>query len=180
MASRRARRRRCPTKYYATAAQARVARSARLHPLRRSGRLPDRDQVREHPDQGGRHRRIARPRRSRSAASSIRPARTSFKAAQAFRPHVLDMFEPQDHPERLPVSRRPADSALRQRRLDARVPDGPEVRSHARRRSTAPTEQIPGRRSSRRRARSPRRAERGRLRRAATRSTTRSSPSTGC
>ena len=56
------------------------------------------------------------------------------KTAQAFRPHVLDMFEPQDHPERLPVSGRSADSALRQRRLDARLSDGREVRSHRRRR----------------------------------------------
>ena len=39
-------------------------------------------------------------------------------------------------PERLPVPGRPADAAVRQRRLDARVPDGREVRSHPRRRST--------------------------------------------
>ena len=51
---------------------------------------------------------------------------------QAFRPHVIDMFEPQDHPERDPVSRRAADAALRQRRMDARVPDGRAVRSRAR------------------------------------------------
>ena len=88
-----------PDKYYDDRCkQARMARSARLHPLRRSRRLPDRDQVRQHPDQGRRHRRIARPRRSRWRASSIPPARTSCKGAQAFRPHVLDMFEPQDHP----------------------------------------------------------------------------------
>ena len=59
------------------------------------------------------------------------------KTAQAFRPHVLDMFEPQDHPERLPVSGRPADSALRQRRMDAGLSDGREVRSRCSTASTA-------------------------------------------
>ena len=55
------------------------------------------------------------------------------KSAQAFRPHVLDMFEPQDHPDDIPYPGRPADPAVRQRRLDARVPDGRQVRSRARR-----------------------------------------------
>ena len=55
------------------------------------------------------------------------------KTAQAFRPHVLDMFEPQDHPDDMPYPGRPADAALRQRRLDARVPDGRAVRSRPRR-----------------------------------------------
>ena len=43
------------------------------------------------------------------------------------------MFEPQDHPDDIPVSGWTADAALRQRRLDARVSDGREVRSRARR-----------------------------------------------
>ena len=42
------------------------------------------------------------------------------------------MFEPQDHPDDIPYPGRPADAAVRQRRLDARVSDGREVRSHAR------------------------------------------------
>jgi hypothetical protein len=53
--------------------------------------------------------------------------------AQAFRPHVMDMFEPQVHPGRVSDSRRSTDSAVRQRRLDARVADGREVRSRPRR-----------------------------------------------
>ena len=40
----------------------------------------------------------ARRRRSRWPARIIRPDRYVVKAAQAFRPHVMDMFEPQDHP----------------------------------------------------------------------------------
>ena len=52
------------------------------------------------------------------------------KTNQAFRPHVLDMFEPQDYPDDIPYPGRAANAAVRQRRLDARVPDGREVRSH--------------------------------------------------
>ncbi len=55
------------------------------------------------------------------------------KTAQAFRPHVLDMFEPQDHPDDIPYPGGTPIAALRQRRLDARVSDGREVRSRARR-----------------------------------------------
>ena len=66
---------------------------------------------------------------------AIRPARSSCMTDQAFRPHVIDMFEPQDHPDVIRVSGRAADAAVRQRRLDARVPDGRAVRSHPRGRS---------------------------------------------
>ena len=52
--------------------------------------------------------------------------------AQAFRPHVIDMFEPQDHPDNFAYDGRAADAAVRQRRLDAGVPDGRRVRSHPR------------------------------------------------
>ena len=55
------------------------------------------------------------------------------KTAQAFRPHVLDMFEPQDHPDDIPYPGGPPTPPVRQRRLDARVSDGREVRSHPRR-----------------------------------------------
>ena len=51
---------------------------------------------------------------------------------QAFRPHVIDMFEPQDHPNVIPYPGAPPTPPVRQRRLDARVPDGRAVRSHAR------------------------------------------------
>ena len=53
--------------------------------------------------------------------------------AQSFRPHVIDMFEPQDHPDNIPYRGRRADAAVRSRRLDARLPDGRGVRSHSRR-----------------------------------------------
>ena len=43
------------------------------------------------------------------------------------------MFEPQDHPDDFAYPGGAADAAVRQRRLDARVPDGREVRSRARR-----------------------------------------------
>ena len=55
------------------------------------------------------------------------------KADQAFRPHVMDMFEPQDHPDDFAYPggppRPPYDSAG----LDAGLPDGRAVRSDARR-----------------------------------------------
>ena len=41
------------------------------------------------------------------------------KTAQAFRPMVRDMFEPQDHPRDDLLSRRSADPAIRHRRVDA-------------------------------------------------------------
>ena len=46
------------------------------------------------------------------------------QTAQAFRPYILDLFEPQDHPHDVALSGRAADSALRQRRLDAGLSDG--------------------------------------------------------
>ena len=61
--------------YEKLAQQARVARSARLHPARESAGLPDRHQVRQRADQERRRRFIAPPRRSAPAASSIPPAR---------------------------------------------------------------------------------------------------------
>ena len=54
-------------------------------------------------------------------------------AAQAFRPHVIDMFEPQNHPDDFPYPGGPADRALRQRRVDAGAPDGCGVRQDSRR-----------------------------------------------
>ena len=55
------------------------------------------------------------------------------KTAQAFRPDVLDMFEPQDHPNDFKVPGRAADASVRQRGVDARAADGREVRPRARR-----------------------------------------------
>ncbi|MGH9311409.1 MAG: M14 family metallopeptidase, partial [Vicinamibacterales bacterium] len=49
------------------------------------------------------------------AGKTYPPGSFIVKAAQAFRPHVLDMFEPQDHPDDIPYPggppRRPYDSA---------------------------------------------------------------------
>ena len=78
-------------------------------------------------DGAPRDRDVHRRRARRIPAGSF-----VVKTAQAFRPHVLDMFEPQDHPNDFPYPGRPADAALRQRRLDARDPDGRAVRPHPR------------------------------------------------
>ena len=109
------------------------ARSARLHPAVRSAGLPDRDQVRQRAAQDRRRRCTARRRRSPSAGKNYPAGSYVVKAAQAFRPHVLDMFEPQDHPDDIPYPGGPPTPPVRQRRLDARVSDGREVRSHPRR-----------------------------------------------
>ena len=79
-----------------------------------------------------RHRAPRDARRSRSPARRYPAGSFVVMTAQAFRPHVIDMFEPQDHPNVIPVSGRAADAAVRQRRLDAGVPDGRAVRSHPR------------------------------------------------
>ena len=86
------------------------ARSARLHPARRPAGLPDRDKfVNALLKTGVTVHRATAPftvgGKSYPAGSYV------VKTAQAFRPHVLDMFEPQDHPDDIPVSGRPADAA---------------------------------------------------------------------
>ena len=53
-------------------------------------------------DQGRRDRAPRHGARSPSAASSIRPARTSSRRRRRSAPHVMDMFEPQDHPDDIP------------------------------------------------------------------------------
>ena len=75
-----------------------AARSARIHPAAESARLRHRDAIREHADQGRHHdpsrdRAVHRGRQEYPANSYV------VKSAQAFRPHVMDMFEPQDHPD---------------------------------------------------------------------------------
>ena len=79
----------------------------------------------------------ARRRRSRSAGKSYPAGSYVVKTAQAFRPHVLDMFEPQDHPNDIPYPGGPPTPPVRQRRLDARVSDGRQVRSRSSTASTA-------------------------------------------
>ena len=54
------------------------------------------------------------------------------KTAQAFRPHVLDMFEPQDHPDDIPYPGAPPTAPYDSDRLHAGVSDGRQVRSHPR------------------------------------------------
>ena len=49
-------------------------------------------------DQGRRRRCTAPPRRSTAGGKHYPAGSYVVKAAQAFRPHLLDMFEPQDHP----------------------------------------------------------------------------------
>ena len=95
-------------------------------------RISDRDQVRQ---------RAARDRRHRSSRDGgIFRARQELsgglvrrESAQAFRPHVLDMFEPQDHPNDFPYPGGPPTPPYDNAGLDARVSDGRAVRSRARR-----------------------------------------------
>ena len=49
---------------------------------------------------------------SRSPAGSYPPGSFVVKSAQAFRAHVLDMFEPQDHPNDFAYPGGPADPAV--------------------------------------------------------------------
>ena len=76
---------------------------------------------------GGVHRWAARP---------TRPGRTSSRRRRRSGRTSLDMFEPQDHPNDFQYPGGPPIPPVRQRRLDAGVPDGREVRPHPRRRST--------------------------------------------
>ena len=166
-----------PDKYYSIAPQARVARSARLHHLAERRRLPDRDQVRQHhdqerPDRASRHGAVHRRRQAVSGRLVRLQGGAGVPSAPAR--HVRAAGSP----ERLPVSRRPADSAVRQRRLDARLPDGPEVRSRARR-VRRPVREDSRRRSSPPRARSPTPPAPSATS-SITRTTTRSSPSIAC
>ena len=108
------------------------ARSARLHPAVGPARLPDRDQVRQRAAQDRRHRaprdRGVHGRRQELSGRLLRREdRAGVPAARAR--HVRAAGSSR----RLPVSRWPADAALRQRRLDARLPDGREVRPRPRR-----------------------------------------------
>ena len=84
----------------------------------------------------------SRDRRFTAGGKSYPAGSFVVKTAQAFRPHVLDMFEPQDHPDDIPYPGWAADAAVRQRRLDARVSDGREVRSRPRRRSRARSSRV--------------------------------------
>ena len=105
------------------AARSEDARSARLHPAVGSARLPDRDEVRQHADQGRRLRAARDGAVHASPASSIPAGSYVVKAAQPFRPHVMDMFEPQDHPDDIPYPGGPP-AALRHHRLDLGLPMG--------------------------------------------------------
>ena len=110
-----------------------AARSARLHPAVGSAGLPDRDEVRGRAAQD-RRRRAPRDRaRSPSNGTDVsgrlvrREDGAGVPAARAR--HVRAAGSSRRHS----VSRGAADAAVRQRRVDARVSDGREVRSRARR-----------------------------------------------
>ena len=85
------------------AAPARASRSARLHHPVGSARLSDGHRssstrcARSTCACGARHVRSTSPARTYPAGSFV------VMTDQAFRPHVIDMFEPQDHPNVFPV-----------------------------------------------------------------------------
>ena len=108
------------------------ARSARLHPAVGSAGLSDRDEVRQRAAQDRHHGAPgdgAVHRRGQELSGRLvrRENRSGVPAARAR--HVRAAGSSRRHP----VSRRPADAAVRQRRLDARVSDGRQVRPRPRR-----------------------------------------------
>ena len=95
---------------HGAAQEAGGSRSARVHPEQRAARFPDGHEVRAGAAEVGR-RRASRDRRSSATNGKTYPAGSwVIQTAQAFRSHVLDMFEPQDHPN------------------DFRFPGGPPIR----------------------------------------------------
>ncbi len=103
----------------------------------------DRDQVRQHPDQGAASSCIARRRRSRPAARRIPAGSYVVKAAQPFRAHVMDMFEPQDHPNDIPYPGGPPRAPYDVTGYNPVVLDGHRVRSHPRRLRRARSRRCP-------------------------------------
>ena len=88
-------------KYLRSAARAGQEGPARVHPAVRPARLPDGHRfVNALLKSGVAVHRATAPF---SAAGKSYPAGSYVvKTAQAFRPHVMDMFEPQDHPDDIP------------------------------------------------------------------------------
>ena len=117
-------------------AQARVARRARLRAAGGQGGLPHRHQVRQCADQGRRHRASRHGvvlGRRRAVSRRIVRGQDGAGVPAARHRHVRTAGSS----ERLPVSRRTADPAVRQRRVDAGVPDGRGLRPRARGRRRA-------------------------------------------
>ena len=107
-------------------------RRPRLHPAGRPARLPQRDALRERASEGRRQGAPGGGRLQRGREGLPRRLVRGDRGAgvPAARARHVRAAEP---PERLPVSGRAADRALRQRRVDARAPDGRRVRPHSRR-----------------------------------------------
>ena len=108
------------------------SRPARLHPVRRAARLPHRHQVRQHADEDRRDRapRDRRLHRERQGLPGRLDRREGGAGLPPARPRHVRAAGP---PARLGLPGRAADPALRQRRLDAGLPDGHPVRPHPRR-----------------------------------------------
>ena len=88
-------------------------RSQGIHPAGGSGGFPHGHQVRERAHQERYHDSPRDQRFPRGRQDAIRAGSYVVKTAQAFRPLVIDMFEPQDHPNDFAVSGWSADSAVR-------------------------------------------------------------------
>ena len=74
----------------------------------------------------------ARRARSRSQGKKYPAGSFVVKTAQAFRPHVIDMFEPQDHPDDFPYPGAPPTPPYDNAGWTLAYPDGRRVRSHPR------------------------------------------------
>ena len=78
-----------------------IARSARVHHSLEPAGLSDRDEVRQRAARDG-HRGRASDARIRRRWKKYPAGSYVVKTAQAFRPHIMDMFEPQVHPDVIP------------------------------------------------------------------------------
>ncbi len=87
-----------PSLYQHGAARPAISRPARLHHSRESGRFSHGRRVRQFVTENRDHRAPVDRGNFRSAGKTYPAGSFVVKTAQAFRPHVLDMFEPQDHP----------------------------------------------------------------------------------
>ena len=119
------------------AARAGRSRPARLHPVRRAARLPHRHQVRQHADEDRRDRAPRDRRRSPSNGKAYPAGIDRREDGAGLPPARPRHVRAAGSPARRRLPGRAADPALRQRRLDAGLPDGRSSSTASSTRSTA-------------------------------------------